>query len=224
MLCDMLADLGCEAVCVDCPVKGLKKIAYRWVYDTKFDGYRSQLHLRAGKPAVYTRSGLNWTPKFAPIAAAAVDPPAIGPSWTARWVVQDDKGCIAYPIRREAAHEVNKSARELESRRYQGRALRGRYARPRAKVEEGLPGCRNRHGRGHKHRPAGFSASSGEDVAVAVPEVALYPAVLYSRINPPLEIAVPNFEELVPSQKSFDGDIVFREHHEDLPCGVTIGL
>ena len=23
MLCDMLADLGCEAVCVDCPVKGL---------------------------------------------------------------------------------------------------------------------------------------------------------------------------------------------------------
>ena len=27
MLCDMLADLGCEAVCVDCPVKGLEKIA-----------------------------------------------------------------------------------------------------------------------------------------------------------------------------------------------------
>jgi CheY-like chemotaxis protein len=76
MLCDMLADLGCEAVCVDCPVKGLKKIADRWVHETKFDGYRSQLHLRAGKPAVYTRSGLNWTPKFAPIAAAAVDPPA----------------------------------------------------------------------------------------------------------------------------------------------------
>jgi CheY-like chemotaxis protein len=27
MLCDMLAELGCEAVCVDCPVKGLEKIA-----------------------------------------------------------------------------------------------------------------------------------------------------------------------------------------------------
>jgi two-component system cell cycle response regulator CpdR len=27
MLCDMLAELGCEAVCVDCPVKGLAKIA-----------------------------------------------------------------------------------------------------------------------------------------------------------------------------------------------------
>src|SRR4051812_3247897 len=85
-------------------------------------------------------------------------------------------------------------------------------------------GRRNRHGSGHEHRLAGFSASSGENVAVAVPEVTLYPAVLYSRINPPLEIAVPNLEELVPSQKSFNGDIVFREHHEDLPCGVIIGL
>ena len=84
-------------------------------------------------------------------------------------------------------------------------------------------GRRNRHCSGHEHRLAGFSASSGENVAVAVSEVALYPAVLYSRINPPLEIAVPNLEELVPSQKSFDGDIVFREHHEDLPCGVIIG-
>jgi CheY-like chemotaxis protein len=27
MLCDMLVELGCEAVCVDCPVKGLAKIA-----------------------------------------------------------------------------------------------------------------------------------------------------------------------------------------------------
>jgi two-component system cell cycle response regulator CpdR len=27
MLCDMLAELGCEAVCVDCPVKGLAKIS-----------------------------------------------------------------------------------------------------------------------------------------------------------------------------------------------------
>jgi two-component system cell cycle response regulator CpdR len=27
VLCDMLADLGCEAVCVNCPVKGLERIA-----------------------------------------------------------------------------------------------------------------------------------------------------------------------------------------------------
>ena len=27
MLCDMLVDLGCEAICVNCPVKGLEKIA-----------------------------------------------------------------------------------------------------------------------------------------------------------------------------------------------------
>ena len=27
LLCEMLADLGCEAICVGCPVKGLEKIA-----------------------------------------------------------------------------------------------------------------------------------------------------------------------------------------------------
>ena len=27
LLCDMLADLGCEAVCLDCPVKGLARIS-----------------------------------------------------------------------------------------------------------------------------------------------------------------------------------------------------
>jgi CheY-like chemotaxis protein len=27
MLCEMLGELGCETVCVDCPVKGLEKIA-----------------------------------------------------------------------------------------------------------------------------------------------------------------------------------------------------
>src|ERR1700712_3603874 len=27
MLCEMLAEVGCEAVCVDCPVKGLEQIA-----------------------------------------------------------------------------------------------------------------------------------------------------------------------------------------------------
>ena len=26
LLCDMLADLDCEAICVDCPVKGLEKL------------------------------------------------------------------------------------------------------------------------------------------------------------------------------------------------------
>src|ERR1700688_4188495 len=44
----------------------------RWVHEIKFDGYRMQLHVCVGKPALYTRSGLNWTSKFSTVAAAAV--------------------------------------------------------------------------------------------------------------------------------------------------------
>ncbi len=36
----------------------------KWLHEIKFDGYRLQAHLRAGKAALYTRSGLDWTAKF----------------------------------------------------------------------------------------------------------------------------------------------------------------
>jgi bifunctional non-homologous end joining protein LigD len=64
----------------------------KWVHEIKFDGYRCQLHVRRGKPAVFTRSGLNWTSKFAPIAAAAVDLPANHAIIDGEIVVQDENG------------------------------------------------------------------------------------------------------------------------------------
>src|SRR3954469_17383898 len=42
-----------------------------WVFEIKADGYRAQLHLSPGPPRVYSRTGLDWTDQFAPIAAAA---------------------------------------------------------------------------------------------------------------------------------------------------------
>ena len=42
-----------------------------WVFEIKADGYRAQLHLSPGHPRVYSRTGLDWTDQFAPIAAAA---------------------------------------------------------------------------------------------------------------------------------------------------------
>ena len=42
-----------------------------WVYEIKADGYRAQLHLRPDETKVYSRTGLDWTDEFAPIAAAA---------------------------------------------------------------------------------------------------------------------------------------------------------
>ena len=64
----------------------------KWIHEIKFDGYRVQLHVRGGKPIVFTRSGLNWTSKFSAIAAAAVDLPVNHAIIDGEVVVQDDKG------------------------------------------------------------------------------------------------------------------------------------
>ncbi|WP_439409632.1 DNA ligase D [Bradyrhizobium sp. DASA03076] len=42
-----------------------------WAYEIKADGYRAQLHLRPDETKVYSRTGLDWTAEFGPIAAAA---------------------------------------------------------------------------------------------------------------------------------------------------------
>jgi bifunctional non-homologous end joining protein LigD len=42
-----------------------------WCHEVKFDGYRVQLRIEDGEPALLTRKGLDWTDKFAAIARAA---------------------------------------------------------------------------------------------------------------------------------------------------------
>ena len=41
-----------------------------WIHEIKFDGYRLQARLEAGKVTLLTRNGLDWTRKFAAIAKA----------------------------------------------------------------------------------------------------------------------------------------------------------
>lgn len=49
-----------------------------WVHEIKFDGYRVQMRIEAGKVTLKTRKGLDWTAKFRTIAkAAAALPDAI---------------------------------------------------------------------------------------------------------------------------------------------------
>ena len=49
-----------------------------WIHEVKYDGYRALVSTGGGKATVYTRSGLDWTDKFAGIAAAAASlPPAL---------------------------------------------------------------------------------------------------------------------------------------------------
>ncbi len=42
-----------------------------WIHEVKYDGYRALVAIGAKGPRIYTRSGLDWTEKFAPIAEAA---------------------------------------------------------------------------------------------------------------------------------------------------------
>ncbi|HXF55054.1 MAG TPA: DNA ligase D [Hyphomicrobiaceae bacterium] len=42
-----------------------------WVHEIKLDGYRMQLRIQAGRVAMLTRKGLDWTERFPEIAAAA---------------------------------------------------------------------------------------------------------------------------------------------------------
>ena len=44
-----------------------------WVHEIKFDGYRVQLRVEAGKVALRTRKGLDWTAKFRAIAREAAN-------------------------------------------------------------------------------------------------------------------------------------------------------
>jgi bifunctional non-homologous end joining protein LigD len=41
-----------------------------WVHEIKLDGYRTAARLQGGEARMLTRSGLDWTPRFRPIAAA----------------------------------------------------------------------------------------------------------------------------------------------------------
>ncbi|MCL6250808.1 DNA ligase D [Altererythrobacter sp. KTW20L] len=49
-----------------------------WLHEIKYDGYRALISVAGGKVRVFTRSGLDWTSKFAPLAAeiAALDLPS----------------------------------------------------------------------------------------------------------------------------------------------------
>ena len=74
----------------------------------------------------------------------------------------------------------------------------------------------------NKRRIEGCSTSCQKNVTVTVVVVAFDPTFDNRRINPALEIAVSDFEELVASQYSPHSNFVFREHRQDLARSVII--
>jgi bifunctional non-homologous end joining protein LigD len=79
----------------------------KWQYEIKFDGYRTQLHLRSGKATVFTSSGLDWTDKFATIAEAAKQIPVNHAVLDGEVVVQNEEGIPDFGALR-AAGSVSK--------------------------------------------------------------------------------------------------------------------
>jgi hypothetical protein len=64
----------------------------RWIHEIKFDGYRTQAHLRNGKPAIYTRRVYDWTWRFQTIADALATLPANDLILDGEAVVADSRG------------------------------------------------------------------------------------------------------------------------------------
>lgn len=63
-----------------------------WIHEIKFDGYRTQAHLRGGQPAIYTRRGHDWTRRFQTIADALRALPSKDLILDGEAVVADSRG------------------------------------------------------------------------------------------------------------------------------------
>src|SRR5215203_4332144 len=68
-----------------------------WVYEIKYDGYRTQAHLLNGRPAMYTRRGYDWTMKFKPIAEVLKGLPARDLVLDGEVIVPDERGASDFP-------------------------------------------------------------------------------------------------------------------------------
>ena len=51
-------------------LKSKAPVGRQWLHEIKYDGYRVQIRINAGRRKVYTRNGLDWTKRFSAIAGA----------------------------------------------------------------------------------------------------------------------------------------------------------
>lgn len=69
----------------------------RWIHEIKFDGYRMQARMEAGRVKLLTRSGLDWTKKFGkPLVAALQDLPLGSAIFDGELVVETEAGTSAF--------------------------------------------------------------------------------------------------------------------------------
>ena len=68
-----------------------------WLYEMKYDGYRLQLAVAGGDARLFTRSGLDWTPKFGAVAADAARLPCRSALIDGEAVVLNGRGLSDFP-------------------------------------------------------------------------------------------------------------------------------
>jgi bifunctional non-homologous end joining protein LigD len=80
-----------------------------WAHEIKWDGYRAQAHLTAGRATVYTRNGNDWTARFGPIAQAIELLPARTAILDGEAVALDRKGVADF-------HELRRQLGQAQGR------------------------------------------------------------------------------------------------------------
>src|SRR5690606_518338 len=64
----------------------------RWIHEVKYDGYRTQLVIQYGRVRAYTKSGHDWSSKYAPVTEAAAKLPCSSAIIDGEIVVNDERG------------------------------------------------------------------------------------------------------------------------------------
>jgi len=73
-----------------------------WLHEIKFDGYRTMAHIAAGKVAFITRSGLDWTTRYADLTAAFAKLGCREAVIDGEIVVLDDAGVSRFALLQDA--------------------------------------------------------------------------------------------------------------------------
>jgi bifunctional non-homologous end joining protein LigD len=75
----------------------------RWLHEIKLDGYRIQAHVQDGKAKLFTRKGLDWTPKFGEAIADALEGLDVEDAiLDGEIVVQDERGAASFSALQQA--------------------------------------------------------------------------------------------------------------------------
>jgi bifunctional non-homologous end joining protein LigD len=73
-----------------------------WVHEIKYDGYRAIAAVGGGRVRIFTRTGLDWTEKFAPIARALAKLRLKNALLDGEIVALDERGCSSFGLLRQA--------------------------------------------------------------------------------------------------------------------------